>query len=211
MMLSTKDLSALPDAKRLKNFCKGLAAPDIIMLEEEWSFIRRYTYNSTWQKSKEAFFATDGSDQSMIVMFAPEGCVINGVDSELYDWEEKLPNIEDLTEGMPPALKKLMNSREVKKMKSTFCVWTEDGTTWNCNPIDGKDASEDLLSMIDGDPQTYVEYGKWHSADLPLVVVGQLCEGVPVTKKMILALNWKRSEWDEIKAGLDGIGYPNDL
>ena len=104
-----------------------------------------------------------------------------------------------------------MNSREVKKMKSTFCVWTEDGTTWNCNPINGKDASEDLLSMIDGNPQTYVEYGKWHSADLPLEVVGQLCEGVPLAKEMILALNPKRSEWDEIKAGLDRIGYPNNL
>ena len=104
-----------------------------------------------------------------------------------------------------------MNSREVKKIKSTFCVWTEDGTTWNCYPINGKDASEDLLSMIDGNPQTYVEYGKWHSADLPLEVVGQLCEGVPLTKEMILALNPKRSGWDEIKAGLDRIGYPNDL
>ena len=82
-MLSTKDLSTLPDTGRLKNFCKGLAALDIIMLEEEWSFIRHYTYNPTWRKGKEAFFATDGSDQSMIVMFAPEGCVINGVDSEL--------------------------------------------------------------------------------------------------------------------------------
>lgn len=42
-------------------------------------------------------------------------------------------------------------------------------------------------------------------------VVGQLCEGVPLTKKMILALNPKRSEWDEVKAGLDRIWYPNDL
>lgn len=210
-MLSTKDLSTLPDTGRLKNFCKGLAALDIIMLEEEWSFIRHYSYNPVWRKGKEAFFATDGSDQSMLVMFAPEGCVINGVDSELYDWEEKLPNIDELTEGIPPVLKKLMHSREVKKMKSTFCVWTEDGTTWNCNPINGKDASEDLLSMIDGNPQTYVEYGKWHSADLPLEVVGQLCEGVPLAKEMILALNPKRSEWDEIKAGLDRIGYPNNL
>jgi len=54
---------------------------DIIMLEKEWSFIRHYTYNPAWRKGKEAFFATDGSDQSMIVMFTPEGCVINGVDS----------------------------------------------------------------------------------------------------------------------------------
>ena len=36
----------------------------------------------------------------------------------------------------------------------------EDGTTWHCNPMDGEDASKDMLSTIDGDPQTYVEYGK---------------------------------------------------
>ena len=42
-MISTKDLSGLPNAERLKKFCKGLAALDIIMLEEEWNFIRHYT------------------------------------------------------------------------------------------------------------------------------------------------------------------------
>ena len=210
--LPTKDLSGLPNAERLKNFCKGLAALDIIMVEEEWSFIRHYTYNPAWRKGKEAFFATDGSDQSMIVMFAPEGCVINGVDSELYDWEEKLPRIEDLTDGMPSALQKLMGSREVKKMKSTFCVWTEDGTTWHCNPMDGEDASKDLLSTIDGNPQSYVDYGKWfYPADLPLEAVRQLADGVPVTKELVAALNPKRNEWEEIKAGLDKIGYPNEL
>ena len=33
-MISTKDLSGLPNAERLKKFCKGLAALDIIMVEE---------------------------------------------------------------------------------------------------------------------------------------------------------------------------------
>ena len=42
-------------------------------------------------RRREAFFATDGSGQSMIVLFAPEGCVINGVDSELYDWRKNSP------------------------------------------------------------------------------------------------------------------------
>lgn len=51
----------------------------------------------------------------MIVLFAPEGCVINGVDSELYDWEEKLPRIEDLTDGMPTALQKLMTSMRSRR------------------------------------------------------------------------------------------------
>ena len=109
---------------------------------------------------------------------------------------------------MPPALQKLMTSREVKKMKSTFCVWTEDGTTWHCNPMDGEDASKDLLPTIDGNPQTYVEYGKWfYPADLPLEAVRQLADGVPVTKELVAALNPKRNEWEEIKAGLDKIGY----
>ena len=135
-----------------------------------------------------------------------------GMGSELYDWEEKLPRIEDLTNGMPSALQKLMNSREVKKMKSTFCVWTEDGTTWHCNPMDGEDASKDLLSTIDGNPQSYVDYGKWfYPADLPLETVRQLADGVPVTKELVAALNPKRSEWEEIKTGLDKIGYPNEL
>ena len=132
-MITTKDLSCLPDRERLKNFCKGLAALDIIMIENEWAFIRHYTYKPSWRKDKEAFFATDGSEQSMIVIFAPEGCIINGVDSELYDWEEKLPRIEDLTVGMPPALLKLMGCREIKKMREicerkTACRLSSFGT-----------------------------------------------------------------------------------
>ena len=109
-------------------------------------------------------------------------------------------------------MQKLMSSCEVKKMKSTFCVWTEDGTTWHCNPMDGEDASKDLLSTIDGNPLSYVEYGKWfYPADLPLEAVRQLADGVPVTKELVTALNPKRSEWEEIKEGLDKIGYPHEL
>ena len=51
-MISTKDLSGLPNAERLKNFCKGLAALDIIMVEEEWNFIRHYTYTPHGEKAK---------------------------------------------------------------------------------------------------------------------------------------------------------------
>ena len=48
-------------------------------------------------------------------------------------------------------------------------------------------------------------------ADLPLAAVRQLADGVPVTKELVAALNPKRNEWEEIKTGLDKIGYPHDL
>ena len=99
-----------------------------------------------------------------------------------------------------------MGSREVKKMKSTFCVWTEDGATWHCNPIDGEDASKDLLSTIDGNPQTYVEYGKWfYHADLPLEAVRQLADGVPVTKELAAALNLAQREEESRRLDEDRI------
>ncbi len=61
--------------------------------------------------------------------------------------------------------------------------------------MDSEDASKDLLSMIDGNPQTYVEYVKWfYPADLPLEVVSRLTDGIPVTKEMAAALNPKRSD-----------------
>ena len=46
---------------------------------------------------------------------------------------------------------------------------------------------------------------------LPLEAVRQLADGGPVTKELVAALNPKRNEWEEIKAGLDKIGYPNEL
>lgn len=54
--------------------------------------------------------------------------------------------------------------------------------------------------------------GKWfYPADLPLEAVRQLADGVPVTKELVAALNPKRNEWEEIKTGLDKIGYPHEL
>lgn len=211
-MLTTKDLSGLPDVKRLKTFCKGLAALDIIMLEEKLSYIRKYSYHPTWHNELEAFIFNDGADQHMIVMFASEGCVINGVDFELYDWDEELPPIEDLTKDMPDSLKKLMQYQEVKDMKSTFCIWNENGTTWHCNPMDSEDASQDMLPILDGDPQSYVDFAKWfYETELPLKVVGYITDGVPMTKDMITALNPERSDWESIKSELNKIGYPNAL
>ena len=58
-MISTKDLSGLPNAERLKKFCKGLAALDIIMLEEEWNFIRHYTQTF----NKMGFIETEERDE----------------------------------------------------------------------------------------------------------------------------------------------------
>ena len=48
-------------------------------------------------------------------------------------------------------------------------------------------------------------------SNLPLEAVRQLADGVPVTKELVTALNPKRNEWEEIKAGLGKIGYPNEL
>mgnify|MGYP000420624432 CR=1 FL=1 len=44
--------------------------------------------------------------------------------------------------------------------------------------MDGEDASKDLLSTIDGNPQSYVDYGGGFTQQtLPLEAVRQLADG----------------------------------
>ena len=128
----------------------------------------------------------------------------------LFDVEKELtadPTAMDAVGEMLDEAEKL-----AEKAKAAIKAALADEDSRYCNPMDGEDASKDLLPLIDGDPQTYVEYGKWfYPADLPLETVRQLADGVPVTKELVIALNPKRNEWEEIKAGLDKIGYPNEL
>ncbi len=118
-MLATFSLPTMAD---LKLICKSLAALDLIFVEEQYSYIRKFHYETNWRKGKEAFFYSDGFEQAMMIIFAKEGCVINGCDSELDDDESDNSKLTELIANMPKALQKLMSGKEIKRMKSTFLL-----------------------------------------------------------------------------------------
>lgn len=212
-MISTKDLSCMLNTEALRRVCKGISALEIIMSKED--YIRYYSYNLDWDTNEEVFEMTNGSGQSMLVLFCSNGCVISGIDEELYDWERDNPKIENITYSLPNIFQEFMYGEPVKSLKSTFCIWTINGTNWSISDavdMNRKDGSEAMLSILDGNAQTYVSFCKWYyEIDIPLDIAEKVYNGEVLTLDMINALNSKRDDIDTIKNELCEIGYPNTL
>ena len=75
-MLSATNYAALPTAPALQRLCQALAALDAINSPE--AEYRYYTYNPAWGDDEAVFEMSDGEGDQLLVLFRPEGCVLNG-------------------------------------------------------------------------------------------------------------------------------------
>ena len=57
-MITSQNLSDLPDIQKLKQICKSISALEIIM-EQEWE-MRYYSYNPSWDIDEEVFEMKSG-------------------------------------------------------------------------------------------------------------------------------------------------------
>lgn len=212
-MLSTKDLSSMLEIEQLRSVCRGIAALEIIMTKE--TDLRYYSYHPCWSESEEVFEMTNGSEQHMLILFHPEGCVISGIDEERYDWENDLPNREAVTLGLPEVFSEFMYDEPIKTMKSTFCIWKLHGTEWERGQImEGSqpDGSENMLQLLDGNPQKYVDFCQWYyETNIPVDIVKIIYNGEAITPEMIKKLNEKRTDLHLMRKELCQMGYPNTL
>lgn len=198
-MLETFSLPTIAD---LKLICKSLAALDLIFVEEHYSLIRKFHYETNWRKGKEAFFYSDGSEQAMMIIFAKEGCVINGCDSELYDYESDNSKLTELIANMPKALKKLMSGKEIKRMKSTFLLLSEaktindintgkDDQLWHYHPWLEHDVAFDMLPLLHHSLKGMHEHAVWLGYKLPHGYLEQLVGKQIISQKELSLLDVK--------------------
>lgn len=114
----------------------------------------------------------------MMIIFAKEGCVINGCDSELYDYESDNSKLTELIANMPKALQKLMTGKEIKRMKSTFLLWAEaktindtntgkDDQLWHYHPWLEHDGAFDMLPLLHPSLPGMQEHLIWLGYNLP--------------------------------------------
>ena len=210
-MISSKDLSQMLNIGDLRRVCKGISALEVIM-SEEWD-MRYYSFNSEWGENEEAFEMRNGSGQHMLILFNSYGCAISGVDEERYDWENNIPKVEDIALGLPDAFYEFMYDEPVKSLKSTFCIWAGNNGKWITGNTDSSDdGSKDMLELLDGDPEKYVNFCKWYyETDIPVQIVEKAYRGEAITMEMVKCLNSERDDLDTIKSELKEIDYPNTL
>lgn len=240
-MALTKDLSSMLDIEDLRRVCKGIAALEIVMERE--SQYRYYFYNSNWSDNEEVFelingcgSVRSGCNSHMMILFCPDGCVINGFDNQSYDDEiyytfdedgaiewhkssekekENILKMKEITQGLPDVFHEFIEE-SLKSIRSTFCIWkTKDGE-WSRSDMVGKqeDGSVEMLDILDKNPQKYADFCHWYyGKNIPLNIAEQVYNGEPLTLEMIKKLNSEIEDKDiePIKDELNEMGYPHTL
>ncbi|QLL57769.1 MULTISPECIES: hypothetical protein [Empedobacter] len=215
-MISTKNINSLPDPRKLKSICKAISVLDAI-LSQEWEY-RYYSYNDKWSENEEFFEMRNGEGDQMLILFVQEGCVINGFAHELYDFEEKLPAKEKLTQEMPEIFNEFIFGEPVQSIGSTFCIWTTKQNKWKIGKLEHfQDGSDEFLEIFDGNPQTYIDWATEYFEEsfietgIPLKTVTEIYNGKTLTKEMVLTIVEELEDWKQLEKDLKEIGYSYDL
>ncbi|KXH85806.1 hypothetical protein [Chryseobacterium kwangjuense] len=207
-MISTKDYSLLPDPENLRRICKAISVLDAI-LSQEWQY-RYYSYNNKWSDQEEFFEMRNGSGDHMFILFLKNGCVING-----FAHEYPQQNKQQLTVNLPPVFNEFIFGEPVNSIGTTFCLWATRQKNWQTGqPEHYEDMSEELLSIFDGHPQTYVDWAteyfeeSYKETGIPLETVTKIYNGETLTKDMVLSIVEEPEDWEQLENDLSEIGYP---
>jgi hypothetical protein len=214
-MISTHDLSQLPDIADLKALSQSLAMLDAI-LSPEWEY-RSYSFNAHWSEGEMMASMRNGSGDEYFILFTPAGAIIKGFAHEApmtpyaFDPPHVWPGVLDT---VPSVFATFLTEPAFVIEDTTFCVWrTEHDSAWQRGTIEfpddpDPDGSQGLLALLDGDPQTYRVYAETnHERSLTLDAVRHVYNRQPLTNALVEALN---PDWllADIAADQAEIGYP---
>ncbi|WP_035561171.1 hypothetical protein [Hymenobacter sp. IS2118] len=207
-MISTQNYSALPDAAALETISKALAVLDAIN-SPDWEY-RYYSYNANWGEGEEAMTMRNGSGDELLVLFRSEGCVISGL---MHEYPQ--PDKARITRGLPACFEEFIFGEPVQSTGTTFCLWHTAPNGWQTGALqDEDDGSEELLSIFDGRPDTYVDWANEYYCEeaswspLDAGAVAKIYRGESLTKAHVLALVNEVADWPQLEKDLQAIGYP---
>ncbi|MET1055358.1 MAG: hypothetical protein ABWY16_08630 [Pedobacter sp.] len=207
-MVNTKYLQSLPDSKKLQSACKAMAVLDAILCQE-WVY-RYHSYNNDWSEDEEFFEMRNGEGDQLLILFKAEGTVINGFSADAEQGDKT-----QLTKGIPEAFHEFMFGEPVNSAGTTFCVWKTENQEWETGiPAAGDDHSEELLSPLDGNPETYVKWatdyfrGSYREEGISLETVTAIFNQEPLSREMVLSLVPVLEDWDLLLEDLAEVSFP---
>jgi len=208
-MLSSTHLAGLPAAPALQRLAQALAVLDAIN-SPDWEY-RYFSYNPAWGEHEALLEMRDGEGDQLLILFRPEGCVINGFSHEIAPFPDKA----QLTRGLPAAFHDFMFGEPVSSLGTTCCLWYTPALGWQTGTItDPDDGSADLLEMFDNDPATYAAWATEYYTDetdrkpITPAAVAPVYRHEVLTKAHVLALTDEAPDWSLLAADLQEIDYP---
>lgn len=163
-MISTRDLSRLPDVDGLRRLLQSMATLDAILMPE-WEH-RYYSFNAGWGDGEQMGSMRNGSGDDFFAHFTAAGCWLKGFAHEypMSPYREDPPRAWPGVLDVPSAFKSSVEEPAfgVAGWEVTFCIWRlHEDDRWRLGPVElptdhaDPDGSQFLLADLDGRPETY--------------------------------------------------------
>lgn len=209
MVISTRNLQALPDVAALKRLLQAMAMLDAI-LEPEWHY-RYYSFNARWAEDQMMGSMRNGSGDDLFALFNTRGAFLKG-----FAHESPMARIPcaHFYRDLPREFEDCRREPAFCPDDVTFCLWRLIGQpAWSCGKLDfplyeDVDGSAGILSPLDGAPGTYKAWvSEYYERDVPIAAVEAIYQHQPLTDELVFALNPKQT-LKLLGPDISEIGYP---
>lgn len=209
-MISTSDLSELPDIKGFERLTRSLAALDATM-SPEWEY-RYYSFDPDWGDGEMMASMRNGSGDHWFAVLSPAGIALHGLSHESPQFRPGQPQPWIFARLPPEFHECLLHEPAFNTANSTFCVWRlASDSHWRCGDIGSSsedDGSADLLSILDGDPRQYLQFAaNYFERELDQATVEAIYQHEAMTRERALRLN-PDVDFEALRVDLRKIGYP---
>jgi hypothetical protein len=217
-MISTRDLSLLPDVDGLCRLLQSMAMLDAVLCPE-WQF-RYYSFNAAWSAGEQMGSMRNGSGDDFYAHFGPAGCWLKGFAHEypMSPYRENPPRVwPGVLDAVPTEFAGCLREPAFVAATITFCVWRRYGDpAWQLGPVEFPPADPDpdgsafLLSDLDGRPESYRAWAAdYFGREVELAAVEHVYRHLPLTPEVVARLNPEVS-LGELAADIGEIGYPGE-
>lgn len=216
-MISTSDLSNLPEIEPLRKLCQSLAMLDAV-LSADWEG-RYFSFNARWSEDSTLASMRNGEGDHLFVLFTSSGAIGKGFahESVMSPYRTKPPLVwAGVLEDVPSAFLEFLSEPAFSPEETTFCFWrTLSDADWRWGNIafpdgDDPDGSRELLHLFDSKPRSYCKWAEeMYERAVDLAAVSQIYAHQPLSQALLSALNPSLSSPDaNIEEDAEEIGYP---
>jgi hypothetical protein len=214
-MVSTRDLSELPDIETLRQRFQQMAALEAVFAIGSGTWV--YEFHPNWGSSEQMGAIKSGSGDELFAHFTPLGCFIKGFahESVMSPFKTKPPTLwPGLLSSVPSEFKSSLNEPAFDIPATTFVIWRlANDAEWHTDEIelpshDYGDGSQDLLEDLVMSPSQFAEWLEENfECDVDASVVACVFERHPLTDAQLRALNSSAAIAD-LRRAVQETGYP---
>lgn len=207
-MSSTGDLTALADLSGVRRLLQSLAVLDAVM-SPQWES-RYYMFDVAWGEAERSASMRNGCGDQWNAILCAQGIALVGLAHESPGFTPGTPHPGIFAE-LPEAFHdNLLHEPAFETADATFCIWRllEDDRWHAGRDLPDDDGSEALLTILDGEPQAYVDYAaEYFELEVSAADVAAVYEHRLLTAELVARLN-PEADFAALEAELSEIGYP---